>query len=291
MDNKFYIWNGSVLYQAAECELYQDMCDDALGEGTVTIAHSPANKVTAHLKYLFRFGFFAEHFKARMKRLFDKMSGTVDYIDLEVAVKNVADYDKCEEGYAEMAAWDLMYDLANENDIDIDSFAIGILPDNGDDYTDSDIPDYAYDPYCLAYEKKHYVFEKFSQSIMDEGKKFVVLVRVPWNRDRNKDYQTADYMYYRTLARRTFCGHSMDETQVKDIAPEYDGYESLEDVAERLTGMIVIDDDCEEGKMVCHTFSNPNREIYDSEGIYFLEELAKKGTKRGLYENFENDNY
>lgn len=105
------------------------------------------------------------------------------------------------------------------------------------------------------------------------------------------DPEEGEYTYFRTLARRTFFGHQCDYMPMCELTPTYYGYESVNEVAEQLTGLVVIDDSGNDGETLCYSFSNPNREREDKIVMTFLELVKLLGANENVYEDFEMDNY
>lgn len=148
-----------------------------------------------------------------------------------------------------------------------------------------------YSPYWLAKMTKDLVLKRYADSIVNKGKNVVVLVNVPWNCSWHRHFEDAEYTYFRTLARRTFFGHQCDYMPMCELTPTYYGYESVNEVAEQLTGLVVIDDSGNDSETLCYSFSNPNREREDKIVMTFLELVKLLGANENVYEDFEMDNY
>lgn len=143
---------------------------------------------------------------------------------------------------------------------------------------------------CL--ESGTVVFEECGAMIMEEGRRLAVQVRTPWNSNKCHGNNDANYLFYRSVARRTFFEYLIDdETKLKDIVKDYDGEELVEDVAEKLNGIIVIDMAAEDGKVICHSFGNPNSAVWDKMDEVTLHDVVNNGNLNGIYETFEHDNY
>ena len=81
------------------------------------------------------------------------------------------------------------------------------------------------------------------------------------------------------------------DTKMDDIAFLYEGDETAGEVAEKINGIVVIDEGQLFGKVVCHSFVNPNCYEVDVMCMKALKGVVEKGVVPGHYEDFECDNY
>ena len=370
--------------------LYQQLCDEVFGAGAVQIKQAPSNPVTGALRHLDDFNMFKMNFKERLKRLERRFRGTSSYPSLLEQVKLVADPKNWEGAFAELVAYDAMWNDQIITVMELDktlnvaeSFAgemgykatneDGFLPDYGlyfdvkiladtvggilkgiiDDAItnsgqvshcdirpeyplDDDDEDYSgvnrkklcneltcflkahssvttgeklfrstvlprlsyrilwgvgvnstmgeYNPYRHAEATKHLVFKRYTKKIMKNEMFMLVLVRFPWYNNLISSFDDADQVYYRNLARRTFCGYCKDNTAMKVIVPQFGGQESVFDVSRNLAGIIFIDDNSiKEDSYTCNVVMNPNAKNTHPMAYPYLMSLVKKGDRRGLY--------
>ena len=378
--------------------LYQQLCDEVFGKGAVQIKSAPTNNVIGTLRHLDDFLEFKKNFKERLQRLRKKVEGTAAYPALLEQVKQVADPKNWEGAYAELAAYDVMWNDYVMTPMELDktmpiteSYAgemghketneDGYLPDYNlyfdvkiladtvgailkgiiDDAIAASsqtarcdiLPEYPYDdddeeygginrkklfdelkaflevnnmntkgkmsfrstiiprliyrihwgggvnsamseysPYRHAEETKHLIFKRYTKKIMKSEMFMLVLVKFPWYNNRISSFIDADHVYYRSLARRTFCGYLGDSTPMSSIVPKFTGPETVDEVSRHLAGIIFIDDNIiKEDSYSCNVIMNPNSKYVDSIAYHYLMSLVTQGDKRGLYDDLIYDNY
>lgn len=378
--------------------LYQQLCDDVFGAGVVQIKPVPTNNVMGTLKHMDEFLEFKKNFKERLQRLRSKFEGTSAYPALLEQVKQVADPKNWKGAYAELAAYDVMWNNHVMTPMELDktmtateSYAgemghketneDGFLPDFNlffdvkiladtvgtiltgiiDDAIaassqtvscdilpeypfDDDDEDYGginrkklfdelkaflvanntntkgkmsfqssiiprllyrihwgggvnsamseYSPYRHAEETKHLIFKRYTKKIMKNEMFMLVLVKFPWYNNRISSFIDADHVYYRSLARRTFCGYLGDNTLMNSIVPKFTGPETVDEVSRHLAGIIFIDDNIiKEDSYSCNVIMNPNSNYVHSIADHYLMSLVQQGDKRGLYDDLIYDNY
>lgn len=159
------------------------------------------------------------------------------------------------------------------------------------DTTDYDPWFYKYNPYKLSDMTEHLVYKRFADQIAHEGMNVAVLVKLPWRCSKNRYFQDAEYTYFRSLARRTFCEYQHRQTMMIDIVRGYDGIETIGEVSKMLGGIVVVDENMEESNYVCHSFCNPNYTECDEEMEDFLQSIVTAGGERCMYDDFLYDNY
>lgn len=378
--------------------LYQQLCDEVFGAGVIKIQSAPSNKVIGALKFLDDFLEFKKNYKSRLIRLKRRFEGTNAYNALIEQVKLVADPKNWEGAYAELAAYDVMWndyvitpmeldktmDVAesyagemghratNEDgylpdydlyfDVKILADTVGgiltgiineaitmssqkskcdILPeypldDDDEDYGGANrrllleelidfleknntmreglmlfnsgvIPRLSYrvhwgngvnsamgkyNPYRHAKETRHLIFKRYTKKIMKNEMFMLVLVKFPWYNNRISNFIDADHVYYRSLARRTFCEYLNDGTPMNNIVPRFSGTETVDEVSRHLCGIIFIDDKIiNEDSYSCNVIMNPNALNNHRMADHYLMSLVEKGDKRGLYDDLSFDNY
>lgn len=378
--------------------LYQQLCDEVFGVGAIQIKPAPSNNVIGTLRHLDDFHEFKKNFRQRLIRLRKRFEGTNAYHALQEQVKQVADPKNWEGAYAELVAYDVMWNdhvitpMELDKTLDVsESYAgemghketneDGFLPDYGlyfdvkiladtvgtilkgiiDDAIvnsaqtancdilpeyplDDDDEDYGgpnrrllmkeltdflnanntmtagrrffrsgvipelayrvhwgggvnsamgeYSPYRHAEKTRHLVFKRYTKKIMKNEMFMLVLVKFPWYNNRISSFIDADHVYYRSLARRTFCGYLNDGTTMNSIVPKFSGAETIDEVSRHLAGIIFIDDNSiKEDSYSCNVIMNPNALNVHSIAEHYLMSLVENGDKRGLYDDLKYDNY
>ena len=149
-----------------------------------------------------------------------------------------------------------------------------------------------YSPYRHAEKTRHLVFKRYTKKIMKNEMFMLVLVKFPWYNNRISSFIDADHVYYRSLARRTFCGYLNDGTTMNNIVPKFSGAETIDEVSRHLAGIIFIDDNSiKEDSYSCNVIMNPNALNVHSIAEHYLMSLVENGDKRGLYDDLKYDNY
>lgn len=378
--------------------LYQQLCDEVYGAGAVQIKLAPSNNIIGTLRHLDDFNEFKKNFKQRLIRLRKRFEGTAAFPALLEQVKQVADPKNWEGAYAELVAYDVMWNDQVVTPIELDktldvaeSYAgemghkatneDGYIPDYGlffdvkilahtvgailkgiiDDAIvnssqtahcdilpeyplDDDEEDYSglnrrllydelkdflvahntetngrvyyrsrvlprlgyriqwgggintaireYNPYRHAEETKHLIFKRYTKKIMKNEMFMLVLVKFPWYNQQISSFIDADHVYYRSLARRTFCGYLNDSTPMNAIEPRFSGKETVDEVSRHLAGIIFIDDNSiKEDSYSCNVIMNPNALNSHDTAYHYLMSLVERGDKRGLYDDLWHDNY
>ena len=378
--------------------LYQNLCDNVFGVGVVKIKPASSNNIIGTLNYLDDYTEFKENFTKRLKRLKKRFHGTPAYTALLEQVKQVADPKNWEGAYAELAAYDVMWNdfvmtpleldktmpatdsyapemghrATNEDgylpdyglyfDVKILADTVGailkgviteaikqsgqtarcdILPeypidDDDEEYGGANrrlllnelidflkayntvskgkklfrsrvIPRLAYrvlwgggvntaiheySPYRHAEEMRHLVFKRYTKKIMKNEMFVLVLVKFPWYNNLVSSFIDADHVFYRSLARRTFCEYLNDSTLMSSIVPKFMGKETVDEVSRHLAGIVFIDDNSiKEDSYSCNVILNPNALNTHERARDYLMHLVQKGDKRGLFDDLRHDNY
>lgn len=89
--------------------LYQQLCDRVFGKGAISIKPAPSNNVIGAFRYLDEYMEFKKNFENRLTRLREHFSGTKAYPSLLEQVKQVADPKNWEGAYAELVAYDVLW--------------------------------------------------------------------------------------------------------------------------------------------------------------------------------------
>ena len=283
MKKNVFCWNGMTMRKQDACEVYQEMCDEVFGKGAVRIpVVSVYNAVLLHLLFVNVFEKFYENLKSLLERLKEKMEAADELDWLLDAVERMAFPEDGEKVYAQLVAWDVMWNLHEEGHVGLDNYVVDVLDETEGEGS----------PCELAKAHKHMVMEKFGDDIMYYDQHVVVLVKTPWNSNQCRDNGICDYMYHRNLARRTFIEYVKDEdTMLKDIIDDYYGDEPVASAVMKLNGIVLIDMVTLDGKIICHSFVNPNSCEMDDDDERLLHEVVKQGDEEGICEDFESDNY
>lgn len=126
--------------------------------------------------------------------------------------------------------------------------------------------------------------------LYEEEMLMLVLVKFSWYNQQISSFIDADHVYYRSLARRTFCGYLNDSTPMNTIEPRFSGKETVDEVSRHLAGIIFIDDNSiKEDSYSCNVILNPNALNNHSTAYHYLMSLVEKGDKRGLYDDLRYD--
>lgn len=89
-----------------------------------------------------------------------------------------------------------------------------------------------YNPYRDAEKKKHLILKSNTQYFLRNEMYVQVMVRMKWYRGLNTfDFTEPDEVFYRNLARRTFCEHINDGVLMKDVVKGYKGSETVDEVS------------------------------------------------------------
>lgn len=150
----------------------------------------------------------------------------------------------------------------------------------------------SYNPYRHAEETKHLIFKRYTKKIMKNKPFMLVLVNFPWYNNRVSSFINADQVYYRSLARRTFCGYIGDGTLLNTIVPNFVGTDTIFEVSRHLAGIIFIDDHCiKKDSYSCNVIMNPNAANTNTSMVSYIESLVAKGDKRSMFDDLIYDNY
>lgn len=111
------------------------------------------------------------------------------------------------------------------------------------------------------------ILKMFADLTEEDEAGALVLVNAPW-KDRKEDFGPEEFC---ELARRVFF--------VWDV-----------EVTERITGIVIIDEDWENGSCTCHAYWNPNSVEADDENLkQALKEVVEYGDELGEFEDFSDD--
>ena len=151
----------------------------------------------------------------------------------------------------------------------------------------------AYSPYRHAEETRHLVFQRYTKKLMKEDPFFLVLVNFPWYNGRVDSFIDADQIYYRSLARRTFCEYKNLDVPMRAVVPRYHGPETVYEVSRHLTGIVFLNDNSITGDNYdCFAYMNPNAvNIPSPLARKYVISLVNHGVERSLFDDMAYDNY
>lgn len=148
-----------------------------------------------------------------------------------------------------------------------------------------------YNPYRHAENTKNLVLERYTYKFMKRKPFFLVFVNFPWFNQVINDFDGMNEVYYRAIARRTFCQYLHSNTKMSDISEKYRGKEYARTVVKYLSGIIFIDDDSiKSNEHSCYIYMNPNRKNKQSLIEEYLQSIANL-SKKGIFDDFAYDNY
>lgn len=149
-----------------------------------------------------------------------------------------------------------------------------------------------YSPYEHAEKTKDLMLKRYTKKFLKKHESMIVLVNFPWYNNRIHPFIDGDEMYYRALARRTFCGYKYSTVPMKDINPKYTGSETPYEISRHLSGIMIIDDhSIETDTYSCHVYLNPNAVNPIKYGRSYLHQVVQDADKRSIIDDFRGDNY
>lgn len=149
-----------------------------------------------------------------------------------------------------------------------------------------------YSPYEHAENTKDLMLKRYTKKFMKNHKSMIVFVNFPWYNNRIRSFIDGDEMYYRALARRTFCGYKHSTEPMNAINPKYVGLETPYEISRHLSGIVFIDDhSIETDTYSCHVYLNPNAVHPIDYGRSYLNQVVQGADKRSIIDDFRGDNY
>ena len=159
----------------------------------------------------------------------------------------------------------------------------------------------SYSPYKHAKEL-HWLPMKYANKFVLSRPFFLTFVVFPWFNNVITDFCGQNKIFYRSLARRTFCQYSSDPTLFSTLIKkytkkEYTGKEKVHEVMQELGGILFLEDECIT-KCITNDSSNSTVKAY-----YYENPNAKRpvmtdimqdylcGCVRGDIDDFRDDNY
>lgn len=148
-----------------------------------------------------------------------------------------------------------------------------------------------YNPYRHAENTKDLVLKRYTYKFMKKKPFFIVFVNFPWFDQVVNDFADMNKVYYRALARRTFCQYIHSNIKMNHISSKYKGNEYAKTVSKYLSGIIFIDDDSlKSNNHSCYVYMNPNRKNRRPTMENYLQSIANFYDD-GIYDDFTYDNY
>ena len=149
-----------------------------------------------------------------------------------------------------------------------------------------------YSPYKHAKEL-HRLPMQHAKKIVLSQPFFLTFVVFPWFNNVITDFCGENRIFYRSLARRTFCQYSSDSTLFSTLFNKYTGTERVHEVMEELGGILFLEDECisnnsSDSTVKAYYYENPNAKrpvMTDIMQDYLF------GCVRGDIDDFRYDNY
>lgn len=147
-------------------------------------------------------------------------------------------------------------------------------------------------PYVFAENTRHIMLKRYMKKFMKSKSFLIVLVNFPWYNNRLSTFGNCDEIYYRALARRTFCGYRYSTEKTSEINPKYKGCESPYEISTHLSGIIIIDDhSIKTDSYSCHIYLNPNARNKIISGRPYLQNIVQHADEHSILDDFTGDNY
>lgn len=150
-----------------------------------------------------------------------------------------------------------------------------------------------YNPYRHAENCKDILLFRYAKKLLKNKRFYLVMVNFPWYNQKVNSFQHMDKIFYRALARRTFCGHLHDAIPMSQLNHKFNGLQTVQTVSTCLNGIIFIDDHIiTEDSYSCCIYINPNAsQPLNLEVNYWYEMIRRGKNGTGEYDDFRWDNY
>ena len=115
-----------------------------------------------------------------------------------------------------------------------------------------------------------------------------------WYNQIDRDSFGNNAVFYRSLSRRLFCDKSDKNVPFNTIDPSFNGSETVSEVTKKISAILFIDDFSVtklEDNYSAYLYVNPNADNRIISGLHYLETIVNNGSKEGVVDNFEHDNY
>lgn len=150
------------------------------------------------------------------------------------------------------------------------------------------------DKYRRAKQMKYAILKRYSKKFTKNYPFMLVMVNFAWYNQIDRDSFGDNAVLYRSLARRVFCERSDANVPFTSIDPRFNGNETISDVAKKISAILFIDDFSVtklDDNYTAYLYVNPNADNRIVCGLHFLETIVNNGSKKGVVDYFEHDNY
>ncbi len=151
----------------------------------------------------------------------------------------------------------------------------------------------SYSPYRHAREWQRLPFGHAKKFVRD-AYCFITFVSFPWFNGLITDFGDSNRIFYRSMARRVFMQHRHDNRSFSELAPKFQGTETIHEVSQVLGGILFLEDDAILGANPAainvrgYYYGNPNahKRPHEAGFVDYLHSLNLKA-----FDDFGNDNY
>lgn len=150
----------------------------------------------------------------------------------------------------------------------------------------------SYNPFRHAAENKNLFLKRYAAKFSKRKPTFIVMVYFPWFKEVISDFCDMNKIFYRTIARRTFCQYLHSNSKMSMLNNAYSNTTTIRKLSKYLSGIIFIEDlSIKKDSYNIYIYINPNAKykLRHSMKIYF-DELFRRATS-SEYDDFEYDNY
>lgn len=152
----------------------------------------------------------------------------------------------------------------------------------------------SYDPYKRAERMKCAILKRYSKKFTKNHPFMLVMVNFAWYNQIDRDSFGDNQVLYRSLARRLFCDRSDANVSFTSVEPKFNGNETVSDVTKKISAILFIDDFSVtklDDNYTAYLYLNPNADNRIVSSLHYLESIVNNGSKEGVIDNFEYDNY
>lgn len=151
-----------------------------------------------------------------------------------------------------------------------------------------------YDPQRKAEQMKNAVLKRYSKKFTKNNPFVLIFVNFVWYNQIDRDTFGNNAVFYRSLSRRLFCDKSDENVPFNTIDPSFNGSETVSEVTKKISAILFINDFSVtklEDNYTAYLYVNPNADNRIISGLHYLETIVNNGSKEGVVDNFEHDNY
>ena len=151
-----------------------------------------------------------------------------------------------------------------------------------------------YDPQRKAEQMKNAVLKRYSKKFTKNNPFVLIFVNFVWYNQIDRDTFGNNAVFYRSLSRRLFCDKSDENVPFNTIDPSFNGSETVSEVTKKISAILFINDFSVtklEDNYTAYLYINPNADNRIISGLHYLETIVNNGSKEGVVDNFQHDNY